>query len=163
MSVAQDIVASYTKPRAVFRRRAGAETREDRALVVLMAACLLIFVAQWPRLARISFTTGDELNPLLGGALFGWLFIAPLVLYAIGTLSHILARLMGGKGNAYRARFALFWALLAASPLWLLWGIIAGYIGQSTGLSILGMIALGAFIMIWAMGFLEAEWGEDTA
>ncbi len=162
MSITKDIVASYTNPRAVFRRRAGGDTREDRALVILMAACLLIFVAQWPRLSRIAFETGDELNPLLGGALFGWLFIMPLVMYGIGTLSHILARLLGGQGTAYRARFALFWALLAASPLWLLWGIVAGYIGQSIGLSLLGMVALGAFIMIWTMGYLEAEWGSNT-
>ncbi len=161
MSVAGDILASYLRPRVVFRRRAGDTPREDRALVILMAACTLVFVAGWPRLARIAFETGQELNPLLGGALFGWLFITPLVMYAVGTLSHLLARLFGGQGSAYRARFALFWALLAAAPLWLLWGLIAGFIGPGIALNLVGMAALGAFVMIWAMGFYEAEWGEQ--
>ncbi len=128
--------------------------------MVLMAACTLVFVAGWPRLARLSFETGQELNPLLGGALFGWLFIAPLAMYAIGTISHLLARLLGAHGSAYHARFALFWAFLAAAPLWLLWGLIAGFIGPGSALNLVGMVALAAFVMIWAMGFFEAEWGK---
>ncbi len=163
MSVLRDISATYLAPRAVFRRRAGDTPREDRALVILMVACSLVFVAQWPRLARLSFETGEELQPMLGGALFGWLFIAPLILYALGTISHLVAKLLGGKASAYQARFALFWALLAASPLWLFWGVIAGFIGPGPGLSGVGMIALAAFIMFWTMGFFEAEWGQgDT-
>lgn len=159
MSVLGDIAATYLAPRAVFRRRAGAGPREDRALVILMVACALIFVAQWPRLSRLAFETGDELQPMLGGALFGWLFIAPLILYALGTLSHLVARILGGTASAYHARFALFWALLAASPLWLFWGMIAGFIGAGPALNAVGLVAFAAFILFWALGFFEAEWG----
>lgn len=162
MSVLGDILATYVNPRGVFRRRAGDGPREDRALAVVMAACALIFIAQWPRLSRMAFENGDELNPMLGGALFGWLFIAPLVLYATGTLSHLAARLLGGTGTAYHARFALFWALLAAAPLWLIWGLIAGFLGQGLALSIIGLAGLAAFLMFWALGFFEAEWGDAT-
>ena len=141
------------------RRRTGTTAREDRALAVLMVACLMVFLAQMPRLARASFLTGDELNPMLGGALFGWMFIAPLALYAIGTASHFLARLLGGRGTAYSARFALFWALLAASPLWLVWGLVAGYLGQGVALQAVGLAALAAFLGFWALGFYDTEWG----
>lgn len=163
MSLVGDILATYIAPRATFRRRAGSSPREDRALVVLMAACLLIFVAQWPRLSRQAFETGEALNPLLGGALFGLLFITPLILYAVGTLSHLVARLLGGKGSAYSARFALFWALLCAAPLWLFWGVVAGFIGPGTALSLVGIVALGAFLLFWALGFFEAEWGRSES
>ena len=159
MSAVLDIVATYRAPRAVFRRRAGAAPREDRAIAILLLACGLIFIAQWPRLSRLAFETGAELQPMLGGALFGWMFIAPLALYAIGFASHLIARLLGGHGSGYHARFALFWALLAASPLWLLWGLVAGFIGDSPALTVTGIAALGAFLMFWALGFYEAEWG----
>lgn len=159
MSVTRDILASYRRPRAVFRARVGDEPREDRALVVLMVACTIIFVAQWPRLARLAFETGQDVQPLIGGALFGLLFIAPLAMYAIGTLSHIVAKLLGAKGSGYRARLALFWSLLCASPLWLLWGLTAGFVGPGPALTLTGLVALGVFILFWALNFLEAEWG----
>lgn len=160
MSVSHDMIAAYRHPRAVFRRRAGTALREDRALVVLMVACLLIFVGQWPRLERTALATGEDLQPLIGGALFGWMFIMPLVAYALGTLSHLAARAAGGHGSAYASRFALFWALLCAAPLWLLWGLAAGMLGQGVALSVLGLVALGAFLVLWGLNFHEANWGE---
>ena len=52
MSVALDILRTFRAPRAVLRKRIASGAREDRALAILMGACLLIFVAQWPRLSR---------------------------------------------------------------------------------------------------------------
>ncbi len=159
MSVSGDILAMYRAPRPVFRRRVGDTTREDRALAVLILACALVFVGQWPRLVRISYEQGQDLNPLLGGALFAWMFLMPLVLYLVGTLSHLIARAFGGQGSAYRARFALFWALLAAAPLWLLTGLVAGFAGPGLAQQMTGAAALGAFVVFWALGLYEAEWG----
>ncbi len=159
MSVTRDILATYRAPRAVYRRRVGTAPREDRALAVAILACGLIFIGQWPRLVRQAQLSGEELNPLLGGALFAWLFIMPLMLYALGTLSHLAARALGGRGSGYRARFALFWALLAAAPLWLGWGVLAGLAGPGPLLQGVGALALAAFLAFWALGFREAEWG----
>ena len=96
MPVTRDIIATYRGPRRVVRRLLEMGPREDRALVMLIAACVLVFVAQWPRLAREAHLTEQELNPLLGGALLAWVFIAPLLLYALALLSHGAARLIGG-------------------------------------------------------------------
>lgn len=160
MSVLQDMVHAYRSPRAVFRRRVGDGTpREDRALAVLMFACALVFAAQMPRLARQAHETGEELNMLLGATLLGWLFIMPLVLYALGTISHLIARIVGGKGSPYTARFALFWALLCAAPVWLLWGLVAGFIGPGVQLSLVGLLALVVFILFWSINLREAERG----
>jgi hypothetical protein len=157
VGVASDILRAYVAPREVFRVRLGTSPREDRALAVLMAACLLIFVAQWPRLQREAFESGQEFQMLAGGALLAWLFIVPLASYAMGSLSHLAARLFGGRGTAYGARFALFWALLVASPLWLLWGLVAGFIGPGPQLTLTGVVALVAFVVHWSLNLWYVE------
>lgn len=158
MSVTRDIVASYRDPRGVIRRRTAGPPREDRALVTVMLACGLIFVAQWPRLVREATLSGEvPLEALLGGALLGWLFVAPLVLYALAGLAHLLARLMGGRGRGFDARMALFWALLAATPLWLLQGLTAGFVGPGAALAVVGAVALTVFLVFWGVMMHEVE------
>lgn len=158
MSVSADILRMYRAPRAVARKRLSGGPREDRALAILMAACLLIFVAQWPRLARDAhMQEGIGLDALMAGALFGWIFIAPLLAYGLAAGSHLLARAMGGQGTWADARMALFWALLAAAPLWLLSGLVAGLIGPGPALGLTGFAALAAFLIFWIAGLVEAE------
>ena len=159
MPVAADIVATYRGPRRVMRRLLEMGTREDRALAILMAGCVIVFVGQWPRLAREAHLTGQELNPLLGGALMAWIFIAPLMLYALAFVSHLIAKLMGGQGTGYGARMALFWSFLAASPLILLHGLVAGFIGAGIQLQIVGALWLVIFGWFWSMNMREVEWG----
>lgn len=157
MGVATDMMRAYVAPRAVFRGRLGGQPREDRALVILMVACLLIFVGRWPALEREAIETGKEFQMLAGGALLAWLFIMPLVAYALGALSHLIARPLGGKGSGYGAHFALFWALLVASPLWLLTGLVDGFIGKGPQLDIVGAVAFLAFLGHWGINLWVAE------
>ena len=156
MAATRDIVATYRGPGRVVTRILSRGTREDRALLFLMLGCLLVFVAQTPRLAREAFETGVELNALLGASLMAWLFIMPLVLYAIAGLSGVLARLMGSKITSFGARMALFWALLAACPVMLLWGLTAGFVGPGIQMNIVGALWLIAFIWFWIGGFRAA-------
>lgn len=158
MAVTTDIAAMYRRPRAVVRRLLAMGQREDRALVWLMLACALIFVAQWPRLSREAYQDPDvPLQALLGGALLGWLFLAPLFLYGLAAVSRIVARLLGGRGTWYTARLALFWSLLAAVPLWLLTGMVAGFIGPGPALTLTGALAFGAFLLFWGLSLIETE------
>ncbi|MBQ0752381.1 MAG: YIP1 family protein [Roseovarius sp.] len=158
MPVTTDLVATYRGPRRVVRRLLAMGPREDRALVMLIAACVVVFVAQWPRLAREAHLTGQELNPLLGASLLAWIFFAPLILYGLAFLSHGLARVLRGKGTAFGARIALFWAFLAASPLILLHGLVAGFVGPGPGLQAVGLLWLVVFLWFWVSGLIEAEW-----
>ncbi|SIS92408.1 Yip1 domain-containing protein [Roseivivax lentus] len=162
MPVSSDIVASYRGPGKVLRRLLSHGRREERALAILMAACLLYFLSRLPSLAREAHLRGEELNPLLGGALFGWLFIAPLLLYAVAGVSHMLARVLGGRGTWYGARMALFWALLASSPLVLLNGLVAGFIGPGPGLTAVGILWVGVFLWFWIAGLRVAERGQPA-
>lgn len=163
MSVVNDIARTYVRPREVFRRRFGAGAREDRAIAVLIGACVLIFVAQWPKHARDAhFDDTVSLEALIWPTFYAWIFVAPLALYGLAALSHVVARILGGRGTWFRARLALFWALLAASPLWLFHGLVAGFVGPGASLSLVGILALGAFVVFWGVGLAEAEWQRTT-
>jgi hypothetical protein len=157
MSITLEIVRSWTRPRAVTRRQLDAPS-EARALAHLVIGCLLIFVAQWPRLSREAYLDPSvPLDARIGGALMGIMFIAPLLLYALAALSHLIARLMGGRGTWLSARIALFWTLLATAPLFLLYGLVAGFIGQGPALSLTGLVALSGFLAHWVLALAEAE------
>ena len=163
MAVSTDIMRTYRAPRLVLREKLARGAREDRALATLMGACFLIFVAQWPLLSRQAYLDPSvPLDARMGGALMGWLFIVPLAAYVIAAASHLLARLLGGRGTWFGARLALFWALLAASPLWLLNGRVAGFIGPGPALNLVGVFAVGAFLVFWGAGLWEAERGEGA-
>lgn len=157
MSVSQDIVATYRRPGTVVRRLLARGQREDRALAILMAACLMVFISQWPPLSRQAHLDGVDVNPLLGGALLAWLIIAPLILYALAAGSHLVAKPLGGQGTFYGARLALFWALLAASPLFLLNGLLAGFVGSGPGPKAVEFISFVVFLWFWFAGLRAAE------
>lgn len=161
MPVTRDIVATYKGPRRVVRRLLDAGRREDRALVILLVGCVLAFVAQSPWQARLAFLKDSvPLEARLYWSALFWVFMVPLALYALAYVSHLVARATGGKGTAYGARLALFWAFLASSPLILLLGVVAGFIGQGPGLQAVGLIWLSFFGWFWVAGWLEAEWSK---
>ena len=87
MPVTADIVASYRGPARVMRRLLAMGRREERALAILMAGCVLVFVGQMPRLARQAHLTGEDLDMLMGATLLAWVVIAPLMLYVLAALS----------------------------------------------------------------------------
>jgi hypothetical protein len=158
MAVTLDILRGWRAPRALIREKLGQGVREDRALAVVMGACLLFFVAQWPRLSREAFLHPEvPLDARMGGALLGWVFIAPLLFYAVAGLSHLVARLLGGKGTWFSSRLALFWALLAVSPLALLNGLVAGFIGEGPAATLVGLLVLAGFLYLWISMLIEAE------
>ena len=157
MAVTRNITATYTGPGRVVRGLLAVGPREDRALAYLMAACLIVFIAQMPRLAREAHLTGQELNMLLGASLMAWVFMAPLMLYCLAAISHLVAKIFRGQGSHYGARLALFWAMLASSPLMLLNGLVAGFIGPGLELQIVGLIWFLIFGWFWIGGLLAAE------
>lgn len=159
MPVTTDIVATYRGPRRVMRRLLDMGTREDRALAILMAGCVVAFISQWPKLSREAYLTGQELNPMLGGALMAWIVIAPLALYAVALISQLILLSLGARPTGFGTRLALFWAFLAASPLMLLNGLVAGFIGPGPALQSVGLIWVLVFGWFWISNMREAGWG----
>ncbi len=145
MSIVLDILGTWRAPRQVQARRMAGPPREDRALAILLAACGLIYVAQWPRLAREAHLDPSiALDARMAGALFAWLMLMPLALYALSLVLHLVLRASGVATTAFRVRQALFWALLASVPAWLLSGLIAGFEGGGAALTVVSTLAVAA-------------------
>lgn len=158
MPVTLDMLRSWRDPRGVIRAKLADGPREDRALATVMGACALIFVAQWPRLSREAFLHPEvPLEARMVGALMGVVFLLPLGLYLIAALSHLVAKVLGGKGTWFSARMALFWALLAVAPLMLLNGLVAGFLGQGAALTAVGIAVAAGFLYLWINMLVEAE------
>lgn len=162
MSIVSDITESYRAPGRVLARKLAAGVREDRALALLMLACFLIFVSEWPALARATHLDSSvSFDQRLGGALMATLFILPPLSYGGAALAHLAARALGGRGGWYGARLALFWAMLAISPLMLLNGLVAGLAGPGPAAEALGWIVAAAFVWLWLGGLWAVERGTE--
>lgn len=164
MTVTTDILRTWRGPRQVMRDLLAMGQREDRAIAYLLVACLLIFVAQWPRLARLSqgfdAVPGQDipaLDRLIAYEFMSWLMVWPLIFYAVAGLSHFVARLLGGRGSWFGARLALFWSLLATAPVALLYGVFVGFYGASAVSNVVGAVWIAAFVAIWLLCLREAE------
>ena len=159
MSVTRDIPRSWVSPRVVMAEHMARGLSEDRAFVFLVIGCLVVFVAQLPRLSREAFLTDGDFMLTMGGTLMAWVFIAPLLFYGIAAISHVVARVFGGHGTWLGARVALFWTLLAISPAMLLHGLTAGFVGPGPALSLVGLVVLAGFVWIWINSLRVAERG----
>jgi hypothetical protein len=155
MPVTSDIVATYRGPRRVVARLLAMGQREDRLLAFLMGGCVLMFFARLPALSRQAHLRGEDQNMLMGGSLLALVFILPLILYALAWVTHVVLRLVKGQGDSWRARLALFWALLAASPLALLHGLVAGFIGPGNAQQAVGLLWALLFFWVWISGLIE--------
>ncbi len=158
MSVSRDIVASWRRPRQVLRSMLNHGRREDRAIAFVMIACFLMFVGQWPKLSREAFLDPSvPLQARLAITFFSMMMVMPLMLYVFAGISHLVAKLFRGRGTFYSARLALFWSLLVTAPLFLLNGLVAGFIGQGHASDATGLVTLLGFLVIWLACLIEAE------
>ncbi|MGR3539976.1 MAG: hypothetical protein ACU0BS_00910 [Hasllibacter sp.] len=155
MALVPDIARTYRAPRAVQAEKI-ATGREDLALMYLMLACVLIFVGQWPAQQRVAMVTGAELQPLIGASLMAWVFVAPVLFYVIALVVAWAFRAARRGIGGFASRMALFWALMAAVPLWLLFGLTQGMVGPGPALNAVGVAAFAAFALFWAAGLRAA-------
>lgn len=159
MTVTTDLVTTWRAPRAALRRHLARGKSEAFAFALLLVFLVLAFVAQWPLASREAHIAGEpSAAPRIMARAFAVLATIPLW-YGLAALSHLAARLMGGRGSWYGARIALFWALATVGPLMLLQGLVAGMIGQGQALWwVTGGVGL-AFLWLWLTMLHEAEHG----
>lgn len=162
MAVTAQILRTYRHPRRVMRGLMASSLRDDRpearGLVYVMLGCLIIAISHVPTLISVEADlVGDApLEARLGIAFFGWLFVAPLLLYGLAMLSHILARVVGGQGTGFAARLALFWTVLTVSPLFLVRALVTLANDATPVFAVEAAVAL-AFVVIWSACLIEAE------
>ncbi len=163
MSATGEILRSYRAPRDVMRRLLAALEADDRPearlMVYLLAGCLIIFVGQVPGLMALPLAQADAppREALLGITFFGWLFVWPLIFYLLAAISHLVARIFGAAGSYRDARAALFWSVLAVSPLMLLRGMVETSFGAGRQLTAVDFVVGLAFFALWSISLLEAE------
>lgn len=128
-----------------------AERGEARAFAVLLLACALLFVAQWPVI--LAEAAGDPSIPRearMAGALMAWLFVAPLLAYAAAGLSALAVPRLDGAG----ARRALFGAMLRAAPVFMLNGLVGVLVGGAAFVAT-QIAAVAAFLLLWVRGVMR--------
>lgn len=152
MSLLGNILKSYRRPRAVIAEFMDGGAREDRALGFLAGGCVITFIAQWPPLARQAYIEGQELDMLMGAALYGWIFLAPLLFYILAGLVQFVGYLLGSKRSGVQTRTVIFWAFLATAPLLLVVGVIEGFLGPSAMKTFVEVIWLASFIWFVVAG-----------
>lgn len=141
MSLTRDLMNSYRAPSRPFARQLREGISESRVLAYLMIAVVIIFIAQLPRLSREAFLDPSiEMDARVGAAILGWLFLMPLVLYALSFVIVMLLNIFRVTSHSFTTRMALFWALLVSTPLWLLQGLVAGLIGVGPALTAVNVV-----------------------
>jgi hypothetical protein len=145
-------------------RQVAAGLSEARALVHLMLACGLFFVASLPNALREArgLEVADPVEGAVAAHLFGYLALAPLLAYGLAAVVHLAARGFGGRGGFLAARSALFWSLLMAAPM----AIALALVGVGVELAApallpwlawLGYAALAFWLWLFAASLAEAE------
>lgn len=157
MSVTRTIVASWRRPREVVRGLLARGRSEPFAFTLLVTFLILAFVARWPSAARIAHVEPEKLLlPQLLALALALLATIP-VWYGLAALSRIVSGVFGGQGSWYGARLALFWALVAVSPLVLLHGLIAGMLGSGEQATALGVLVGVGFMFQWINALIVVE------
>ncbi|MEM1274772.1 MAG: YIP1 family protein [Pseudomonadota bacterium] len=189
MAVTTDIVRSYRRPRHVFAGQLAQGSKERIALAYLALAMILGLVSQLPSVSRRANVSDPELEAairaeagnvrqiedmtvpenmidakfeaFLSAELMVWLFILPLIFYGLSALSVWIVRLCRGQVAGVDARLALFWALVVATPLKLLHGLVYGMIGPGAALTAVGFLWCVIFLWNWSANLREAGWASS--
>ena len=149
MSLTRNILRSYRDPAGVVRGLAQGDLREPQVMFFALLACGLIFVAQWPILSRAAtLDPSVTFEQRMGGAMFGIMFLLPLVLYGLAALLKLGLRLSGRSVPGILARLALFWSLLVVTPLMLVQGGLSAFLGPVGLTQGFGFVVLLVFLYI---------------
>ncbi|MFL4471098.1 YIP1 family protein [Tateyamaria armeniaca] len=158
MAITRNITATYRGPGRVVARILDGPRREDSVLYFLIAACVVIFIAQTPYQSREAHL--DDSVPFqarLYWSAFLWIFLFPLLMYGVAGLVWLVSRVMPRAPSGYEIRVALFWALLASTPIVLLLGLTAGMVGPGPALQAVALLWCAVFLWFWVAGTLAAR------
>ncbi|MEH6522601.1 YIP1 family protein [Sulfitobacter sp.] len=158
MALTQDIMATYKGPGRVVSRFLAQGRNEVRGLLFLLIAGVLMFVASTPYQAREAQLNPDvPLAARIYWSAFLYVFMMPIFVYLFALVIWCLARVARRQVTGFEIRFTLIWALLASTPVILLMGLTAGFIGTGLQLQIVGYIWIAVFGWFWAAGLLTAD------
>jgi hypothetical protein len=154
----------WRDPRGAMARQVAAGLSDPRALMHLLLACGLFFVASLPNALREAraLSIDDPVSGAVAAHLFAYAALAPLLAYALAAVAHLVARGFGARGRFVAARAALFWSALMAAPVTLALALVgvAAEIGRPALLpwvTWLGYAGLAFWVWLFAASLAEAE------
>lgn len=158
---AVSLLRGYRDPRGAMARQLNGlgtiRLDEGRALVYLVAACLIGAIATLPAAIAMAPQIEAEARPgVVPAHLFGYLFVAPLFGYALAAAVHLIARACGGRASYGTARLAVFWSLLLGALLSLV-VTATGFVMPEAGLRLVVMAASAYWLWLAAASVAEAE------
>ena len=147
MSLIRNIFDSYRAPRSIFEGFSNGQLEERSALGFLAGGCLLAFISTWPAFARMSYFTEQTLEMMLAGALFAWIFLAPLFFYILVGFITLILFFAGFQGIGLQLRLSFFWSFLASTPILLVNGLAIGFLGRGNLTTLVEMTWTA--VLIW--------------
>ena len=155
MSLVQNIIRTYRAPKRTMAGLLSQGPREPEILFFGLLACGLVFMAQWPVLSRAAtLDPSITFEQRMGGALFGIMFMLPLLLYGIAGLLQLLLRLVAGRVPGRDVRMVLFWSFLSITPLMLVQGGLSAFLGATAAVSAFGFVVAAVFLYILGAGLV---------
>lgn len=148
--------------RQSFEHQLSQNYGEERLLAYVALACVAAFLVNLPSILERGAGLDDAGQiSNLAGSLIAYIFFAPLFLYGMAAVTHLIAsRLFGGQGSYFGGRIALFWALILCIPI-----VVIGYLAERALVAldwpavlpwISGVEGL-AFLWIWTSGIAISE------
>jgi hypothetical protein len=160
MALTGDIVATYKGPGRVVARFLSQGRNEVRALLFVLIAGMMMFIAVMPYQAREAQLDAEvPLQARIYWSAFFYILIMPILLYLVAFFLWPFVWLFRRPVSGYEVRFSLFWALLATTPVMMLLGLTAGFIGQGSELELVGYLWLGVFLWFFISG-LRVRMGQ---
>lgn len=157
MAFLADIAKSWRSPSRGIRAHLARPRSEAFIFTFLFVFLMLTFVGLWPQAARETFLHPEV--PIEQRMLAAALALCATIpfWYLLAVLSQIVARALGGRGDYYGARLALFWALACTGPLMLLMGMVQGFIGPGMQANATGIAVGLAFLWLWTQMLREVQ------
>ena len=159
MAVVADIAATWRAPGAVFDRMIREGQGDDVVLIHAIIGGVLHFVAAAPAQARAAFLEPSvpvEARLFWSALLF--ILLLPILLWSFAMVVGGLGSLLGAPNLGRRLRLGLFWGFVAGSPLALLMGMTAGFIGPGTQTSLTAALWGASVAWFFAKGALSPAW-----
>ncbi|MFK7945333.1 MAG: YIP1 family protein [Paracoccaceae bacterium] len=107
----------YHDPRGSVRAVKAGHPKESTLLAWLMIGLLILLVGRLVALSSTVPSESPDFLPQAGAAVFGLIFLAPLLWYLLAAFTTLAAWLFRGRGGWRDGRLAVFWATLVSAPI----------------------------------------------
>ena len=162
MSLIGEIAGAYRQPVRAIRKQID-QPGEERILLFALLFCFLNFIARLPELVLLDLTSQQEnlLFARVAAMFVSTVLMAPLMMYLLAALSHVVLRLFGGKASWQQARMALMWAALVSLPFVLLSGVLK-VLAPGTAFSVATVATAVVFLWQWGVCLRLVEFSRPA-